>query len=452
MPNINLITYYIDQFLYTVSRPRIAEILSSSVDAEKIRNADSGAKLMSLGALFTAGMFDDCIRLASQLNFDDITDEDSSLLVLILFNKFYEHGLVDCHNANPLKHLLEAICPQALLAHKEFKKQSSPPLISLDYSHAISSSVSGTIFIGEFIFGPTSRRSEIGYRIKKALTSQGWSMSIFPVADVQTYSSFIKNDFALIDVFSFHKMPLNDICDIVWRLRRYFSKIILFDADVWAGRFNDTLRAISGNIDYIWGFTADWCLVDEPDFEGRSIVFPNFGGFDHLDDIIRAALDWEKCTFNFTGSVQMYNLNRISWLLEFIHHKLPVEIKITNPELDDGLDPANSQEIYARLVAATHAAISLTTRTDGSRIVTGRSLEVISLNRLLVQESCSVFNRYFVEGDHFLEFSDIDELATIIENLKSHPKTAQAICSQGYQFYDERYSCKKLVEHFQTLL
>lgn len=453
MPNIDIINHYINNFLFTVSRPRIAEILSSSVNIENIKNADTATKLMSLGALFTTGKSDECISLADQVTFSEIKDEDSSLLALILFSKFYEHGLIGPHNANSLKHLLTAICPGALLAHKRFKEPLPPHgLVKLDYSHEIHSSVCGAIFTGKFVLGPNSRKSEIGYRLKNALASQGWAVSILPVTDVSRYSSVNIKDFALIDVFAFQQMAVEDVCNILSLLRRSFRKLILFDADVWAGRFDDMLRAVSSHIDYIWGFTAGWRLIDEPIFKGRSILFPNFGGFDHLDNIIKAPLDWNSCTFNFTGAVQSYNLNRIYWLLEFVNRNLPVEIKITNPEIDDGLDPASSQQMYAQVVAATHAAINLTTRTDGSRIVTGRSLEVISLNRLLVQENCPVFNRYFVEGEHFLEFSETDGLVSIIEFLRSHPKTAQKVCSLGHRFYLESYSCKKLVEHFQTLL
>lgn len=453
MPNIHRITHYIDHFLYTISHPEIAQILSSSISVEAIKNADVETKLMSLGGLFSSGKLDECIQLASLLDFSDITVEDSSLFVLIVFNKFHEHGLADQRHANALKHILTAICPRALLAHNRFKKPfSQAPLITLDYSPTISSSVSGAVFFSEFIFAPGSRKCEVGYRIQRAFTSQGWDVSLFTISEIRQYSSAVQKDFVIIDVFAFHQMAYESICTVLSGLKRFFRKIIMVDTDVWAGRSDEMLRSISGHIDYVWGFTAEWCLVDEPKFKGRSILFPGFGGFDHLKSIIEATLDWNTCTFNFTGSVQSYNLNRISWLLEFIQRDLPVEIQITNPEIDDGLDPAYSQQMYAQEVAATHAAINLTTRTDGSRIVTGRSFEVISLNRLLIQESCPAFNRYFVEGEHFLEFSDIDELATIIEFLRSHPKTAHSLCSRGHRFYEDHYSCKKLVEHVQTLL
>lgn len=453
MTDINTINGYISRLLYTVSRPRMAEILSSTATIENIINTDISTRLMCLGALFASGKLDECIQMADRLDFSDIAGDDASLLVLIIFSKYYEHGLVDQPRASALKHILTALCPEALLAHEKYTKPLSPPvLIRLDYSRTIDPSVSGAIFTGEFVFGPNSRKSEIGYRLRKALTSQGWSVGIFSVADVSGYSSSEKSDFALIDVFAFYQMAYDEICHILSRLRRHFNKIILFDADVWAGRFDTMLRAISSHIDYVWGFTAGWCLEDEADFRGRCIVFPNFGGFDHPDNISGVELDWNLCTYNFTGSVQRYNLNRISWVLEFIHHRLPIEITITNPEVDDGLDPADSQQIYSQTLAATHAAVNLTTRPDGSRIITGRALEIVSLNRLLIQESCPVFNRYFVEGEHFLEFSDIDGLRTITEFLRSHPKTAQKVCLQGYQYYKQHYSCNKLVEHFQTLI
>jgi hypothetical protein len=446
-------TQYVNNFLYSLSRPHIAKALKSSVDFEKLQHADAGTKLMSLGALLTSGNPDDCIQLADQLDFNDITLDDRSLIALIIFSKFYEHGLVDHHLANPLKHVLAAICPEALQTHMQIKEfLPHKPLIKLDYLPTISTSVTGAIFFSEFIFAPGSRKCEGGHRIHKALTSQGWDVSLFTIGEIFHYSSPAQIDFVIIDVLAFYQMPTVDICDTLSRLRRFFRKIIMVDTDVWAGRSDEMLRSISSHIDYIWGFTVDWPLTREPDFTERSIVFPYFGGFDHLDTIIEAALDWNICTYNFTGSVQAYNLNRIGWLLDLMHRRLPVDIKITSPDIDDGLDPGCSQHMYAQTIAATHAAINLTTRMDGSRPATGRSFEVISLNRLLIQENCPVFHRYFTEGEHFLEFADVSGLAEIIESIQLSPEKAKAICTAGHRFYGEKYSCKKLVEHFQTFL
>ncbi|MDD2898958.1 MAG: glycosyltransferase [Desulfuromonadaceae bacterium] len=453
MPNSNNITKYIQNFLYTVSRPHLTDALLSSVDIEKLVHADVAIKLMSLGALFHSGDSSKCVQLANHLNFKEIPFDERSLLVLIIFTKLIEHGFANTYRANALKHILTAICPEALLAHTQHKDLlTQKSLIKLNYAHTINTAVRGLIFFSEFIFAPGSRKCEVGYRIQQALASQGWRVSLHHSADIQHYSSDVTYDFVVIDALAFNQMEVDDICVILSRLRRYFRKIILIDTDVWAGRFDDMLRSISDHIDYIWGFTSDWLLANEPIFRDRSIVFPYFGGFDNLSEIIDADLNWNSCTFNFTGSVQLYNLNRISWLLDLVHHNLPIIIKITTPEIDDGLDPVHSQHIYAQTVAGTHGALNLTSRCDGSQPATGRSFEVISLKRLLVQESCPVFHNYFVEGEHFFEFSDIEQLGSTLDFLRTHPKTAQAICTQGHQFYKERYSCKKLVEHLQTIL
>jgi hypothetical protein len=453
MPNLDNITKYVQKFLYAVSRPHIADALLYSVDVEKLVHADVDTKLMSLGAMLHSGDSNTWIQLVSHLDFKEIPLEERSLLILIIFTNFNMHGLADIHRANFLKHILTAICPEALLSHTQYN--DIPPqksLIKLNYAQTINPEVRGLIFFSEFIFATGSRKCEVGYRIQHALASQGWQVALHHSADIQHYSSTVTHDFVIIDALAFNQMETDDICVTLSRLRRYFRKIILIDTDVWAGRSDDMLRSVADHIDYIWGFTSDWRLTEEQAFRDRSIVFPYFGGFDHLSEIIDGDLNWNSCTFNFTGSVQLYNLNRINWLLDLVQRNLPVKIKITTPEIDDGLDPLHSQHIYAQTVAETHGALNLTSRGDGSRPATGRSFEVMSLNRLLVQESCPVFHNYFVEGEHFFEFSDIEQLGSTLDFLRSHPKTAQAICTQGHQFYKEHYSCKKLVEHLQTIL
>jgi hypothetical protein len=341
-----------------------------------------------------------------------------------------------------------------VLAHKlkcEPLKQNT--LIELDYSRDIDSSVTGAVFFREFQFGPGSRKCEFGYRIQSSLASNGWDVPLLPLQELLLYSSSYQKDFVLIDILAFWQMPpLDYICRMLSQLKRYFRKVIIIEPDPWTGLYDDMLRAISDHVDYVWGFTSDWCLTKDPLYRQKSILFPNVGGFDHLDSLKLAALDWNTCSFNFTGSVQGYNLNRTYWILETIRRNQPVEIKVTNPGADDGLDCESSLHLYAQSLASTHASLNLSTRKDGSRILTGRAIEVISLNRLLIQERCPALQDYYVEGEHFIEFTDIEELCTVIEFLRAHPKVARKICSDGHQFYQERYSSRKLVEHIQTLI
>ena len=447
-----------NSLFYSASRPRVSEVVASLFDLDRLSKADTDAQLLTLGAQLATGRFDEFALLVQQLDFRDISPDDRAYIANHIFSEFYESILANPETSSALAgavlQLLVAFSPEAILAHK---LKSVPPkqntLIELDYEQNINSAVSGVVFFREFMFGPGTRKHEFGYRIQSALASQGWDVSLRPLQEIGHYSSPDRNDFALVDILAFaHMPPIDFIRNVLSNLKRSFRKIIIIEPDPWTGIFDEMLRSISDHVDYVWGFTADWSLLDEPSYRGKSVLFPNVGGLDHLDNLKLADLDWNGCTFNFTGSVQGYNLNRTYWILEAIRRDLPIEIKITKPGIDDGLDRDESLQLYAQSLASTHASLNMTTRKDGSQIITGRSAEVISLNRLLVQESCPAFHHYYVDGEHFLEFSGIEGLCTIIEFLRAHPRVAQRICLQGHRFYQEKYSCRKMVEHIQTLL
>ena len=458
MVNQEKIVSLVESLIYYVAKPHMSEAIASSYDINSLAIADNGAKFLVMGALLKTGRFDDFSSLIQTLDFSDCTPEHRSHLAHCIFTTFSESLLVNFEttsgHAAALLQLLTAISQDTILAHKircEPVKQTT--LITLNYAQTINPSISGVVFSRENSFGPGSRKSEFGYRIQSSLASQGWNIVLLPLKELVSYSSLTTCDFVLVDVGLFWKLPPPEqLHDILSHLKRYFRKIIIYEPDPWTGIFDEILRSMSNSVDYIWGFTPDWSLTKESCYIDKSILFPNVGGFEILSGHQKSDLGWNRCTFNFTGSVQGYNLNRVYWILEAIRLHLPIEILITNPGSDDGLDCESSLLLYMQKLASSHASLNLATRKDGSRMLTGRAVEVISLNRLLIQEYCPALRRYYVEGDHFLEFREIEELQTIIDFLKLHPKTAQMICAQGNQFYKERYSCRKMVEHIQTLL
>lgn len=448
----------LDSLLYPANKPIFATMLTNSVNLDSLSKADTEAKLMTLGALLATGKHNVLSEASKIININEIEVGERALLVNQLFALFYEHLWPETDTSSclveSLMQVLIIICPESILAHKATRELPvRQSLIRLNYDLKINTSVSGVVFFREFMYGPGTRRHEFGYRIKTALASQGWEVSLLASEEMQQYSSSSIHDFALIDFGAFSPTtPVDSIYGIISYLKQFFRKIIAIDPDPWVGTYNGMLSSLAGCIDYIWGFTSDWIMAKEPLFKDRCIMFPNVGGFDHLDKNKRTPLDWSSCTFNFTGSVQGYNLNRIYWILESISRKLPIKINVTNPALDDGLDHESSLQLYAQSLASTHASLNFATRRDGSRILTGRAIEVISMNRLLIQEKCPALHDYYIEGEHFLDFIDIEELSTIIDFLKSHPKVGQTICDQGYQFYQSNYSSQKLVEHIQTFL
>lgn len=458
MVNQEYIISCVESLIYYVTKPQMSDLIATSFDTDSLKAKDNEATLLVMGAMLKTGRFKEFSSLIKTLDFSNSTDEERSHLAHCIFSAFSEsllaHYSTSSAPASVLLELLTAISPDSILAHKsrpEPIKQAD--LIELDYAATINPAISGTVFSRENSFGRGSRKSEFGYRIQSSFASQGWDVSLFSLKEIFSLSSSRRQDFVLLDVNTFWKLPpLEHLHDALTYLRQHFRKIIIFDPDPWTGIYDELLTSIADHVDYIWGFTPDWILTQDPRYRGKSILFPNVGGFEGMHGIKNEALDWSRCTFNFTGSVQGYNLNRIYWILEAIRLNLPVEIHITDPGTDDGLDCENSLLLYIQKLASSHASLNLATRKEGSRMLTGRAVEVISLNRLLLQEYCPALHHYYRKGEHFLEFQEIEELCTIIEFLQSHPKTAQTICTQGHQFYLERYSCRKMVEHIQTLL
>jgi hypothetical protein len=429
-----------------------------AADAGDLAAVDVVTGLELLGTLFFRGEFKKIASLASQLRCSDIPLAERELLPVAVFTELYEIfracGRLTPDFAQALLAVLVAIQPQVVLAHQiKPAGKAAPGVVTLAYAPEVRASVTGAIFFREFMSGPGSRKHEFGYRIQSALASQGWDISLYPLEELFRYSAPEIKDFVLIDVEVFTEITRPEYMgDLLAYVRRSFRKIIIIEPDPWAGLHDAALRGVVECIDYVWGFTSEWDILSEPCFRNKGILFPNVGGFDHLGHVKGVESRAATCTFNFTGSVQGYNVNRTFWILELLRCQKPVGINVTYPGIDDGLDHESSLQLYAQALAATQTSLNFITRKDGSRIITGRSIEIISLNRLLVQERCPAFGNYFADGEHFLEFETIDELVTCIDFLNTYPKVADDISSRGYHFYQERYSCRKLVEHIQTLL
>jgi hypothetical protein len=460
MVSLEKIDSYMSRLRCSEAKPHFREAIISSVDMTALAGADTETKLLTAGAFFSAGKFAELAELLLLLDFNEMASDDRFFLPLCIFKEYYESYLEAPSGtrrevAGAVENLLVAICPEIMSAHTLLPGDGAGQRQPLDFAYAttVSPSVRGVVFFREFMFSQGSRKHEFGHRIQTALASQGWDVALLANPELLHYTTSSPLDFALVDTALFDLLPDPESrFNCFKRLRQYVKKIIVIEPDPWASPYDVLVREISSQVDYVWGFTSEWDILADPCCIDKGIFFPNVGGFDHLRQLKLAVCNWETCTFNFTGSVLSYNLNRAYWVLELLRRGMPVSTTITCPSVDDGLDRESSLQLYAHSLASTHAALNFTTRRDGSRIITGRSAEIISLNRLLIQESCPVFHDYYQNGEHFLEFGDIDGLCTVIDFLSTHPTVAQRICSQGYQFYQERYSSRKMVEHIQTLL
>ncbi len=453
MPTSINIADSVKALLHSANKPKFAQALVDSMDLNAFSETSLERKMLLLGALLALGKTAEFNEMLKVTDFSELSWHDRSLLAVNIFSVFQDgQGSLPTHHnvLSSLLGLLSAICPEELGAHK---KNIIMPLdltpVEFEYAAHINYSVKGVVFFREYVFERGSRKHEFGYRIAAAVASQGWDISLLSIADIPDFYLQQQYDIALVDVAALGLS--SDSADAILSvLRRYFRKIIIVEPDPWDGSKDHLLLDMSDCIDCIWGFTTDWKLINSHQFKDKSIIFPGVGGFDTFN--IAQPISWSTVSFSFVGSVQIYNINRAYWLIEILLKNMPISIHITDPTVDDGLDRATSQFQYAKLLSATNTSINFTTRFDGTRILTGRPVEVISLNRLLIQELCPVFHRYYVVGEHFLEFSDLEGLCETIDFLESNPKTAQIIAEQGHRFYQDRYSSQKMVEHLQTWL
>ncbi len=449
----------INSFAYPLFKPAMAQSLASQYCTTEIDGCSLDQKMLSAGALLAVGRIDDYSALIEQIDFSQLSYDDRVTFVATLFRSLQKNLFVSQNNEKCVEALLcitRALLPSLMYPAQAEQKalDAKEKLIHLPYSARINPHIKGIVFFRKFFMGPGSRLHEFGLRIQKCLASQGWDVSLHSPDSIQSFSTSRIFDFALIDIALLNALNLSGISVIeeLKRIRTWFRKVIVVEPDPWCAEHVPLLEEIIEYIDFVWGVTADWSFLDQRRCHGKASLFPNVGGFDDMGAERDALGNWDNCTFGFVGSIGIPNLPRVYWALESLHRKLPISYVITDPGKDDGMDLETSLSLYATLLAASHVNVNYVRRLDGSHMLTGRTIETISLKRLLLQESCPSMNAYFTKGDHFLEFSDIESLGSAIEFIRSHPKEAQMIASEGYEYYNQHYSARKLVEHFQVML
>ena len=153
----------------------------------------------------------------------------------------------------------------------------------------------------------------------------------------------------------------------------------------------------------------------------------------------------------FSGSVRGFNCPRAFWLSTAEHLNLPIKIKLSTHE-EDGLSALESYALYMRGLTEATCCLNLTMRLDLDHIVVGRSFEAILAGALLVQEATPGMHRYFIAGEHYLEFSTLAELSAIARFINENREEAEEIRRRGNAFALEHYSDEKLVGYLDALL
>ena len=150
----------------------------------------------------------------------------------------------------------------------------------------------------------------------------------------------------------------------------------------------------------------------------------------------------------FSGTITPYST---FWLSAAEHLNLPIknnwEALCSNSSL-----PIESTTLSMQNLAEATCCLNLATQLDKPCPVTDRCFKIILSGSLLVQESSADMQRYFVPGEHYLEFSTLAELSSIVQFIQENREEAEEIRQRGHRFAMERYSDEKLMGQLDRFL
>jgi hypothetical protein len=298
-------------------------------------------------------------------------------------------------------------------------------------------------FMRRHYFGVTSRPHDMGPRFAAALDAAGWPCLLIDpsfdgeipqapspeamLAHIDSHAA----DLVLIDHFGFN-MTLdqwerfsNDV-----RRTRPGVKLVHIGFDPWLASGWPQLAIFGRQVDLIWSHTPDGAYWDELGLRDKLFYFPFPVGVPLEQLPHRTA----NAAIAFYGAVESYNLSRAYWLSGLKKARIAIDQHVTNHR-DDRLNPLESYRNYLGRFCQSNRLLSFSLRTDGSRMLVGRSFETVFSGGLLLQERVDHLDFYLTPGDHYFRFETFSDLVDLICFLDENPKIAQETAARGQSHY-----------------
>ena len=118
----------------------------------------------------------------------------------------------------------------------------------------------------------------------------------------------------------------------------------------------------------------------------------------------------------------------------------------------DRLPTLENHAHHRQCLAEETCYLNFSIQPDQTSPVTSFCFETILGGSLLVQEASPEMHRYFVPGEHYLEFSTLAELSSIARFITEQREEAEEIRRCGNVFSRERYSDEKLIGYIDKVL
>ena len=138
----------------------------------------------------------------------------------------------------------------------------------------------------------------------------------------------------------------------------------------------------------------------------------------------------------FAGSIAWFNYMRLAWWVESARCGLPVDFHET---LHHEGEPRSDQD-YVDLLARYQLSLNFTARTDGIKIMTGRSLDVPLAGGVLLEEHTPNTDFFMTPHVHYIPFETIDDLAALIPELLADPERRAAVAAAGRRWVETYFT------------
>lgn len=297
---------------------------------------------------------------------------------------------------------------------------------------------------------PWSRLSNEGPRIVAAMNAYGWQTDYYPLEG----KDLVEEGMGIVEVCRQKQIELlfldDDIMMKVMELRAVLisrlrelnpsMKIVGCLLDAWEPEPKD-LTESTALVDRVWTVDAPSRPVWADPVHAHKIVHRTFP---HLPENCRTPTGPLPDEATFFGSLSGFNWHRVLWVSAFEHAKLPVKTLVATHK-EDGLSALDNYAVYMRSLAEAKCCINLTMRANQYCVATFRSFETIQSGALLLQESSPNMHRYFIVGEHYLDFATLPELAALLRFIREHREEAEEVRKRGTAFAHERYSDKKII-------
>lgn len=350
--------------------------------------------------------------------------------------------------AKLLKEIAEALDPESRLVFGHQRKAFLPPEI-LDFERVSRASKPLSIaiyFRGKFF--PTSRPHDLAYRLASAFESGGARCHLVDPDDES--SDIPDTDIALIDdPHVFRKSPAEKR-QFLERVRERTRVMVMFEMDPWARGLAERIKHNRDLYDRIWAMMPSLC--DEngriEGLKASCILFP-VGASEVFSQHALPEERMHRADIGFCGGIEEFNFLRYFWVIGALGLNTAPKIMVTN-HYPDQKDVVSSLHEYVSKLASTYACLNFVRRADKRVSMVGRTSDALRLRQLLVQERSAEVGYYLRAGDHFLDFSNLDELENICETLGKKESNYEDIRINGSRYFEQNYSDQAIVRHIAT--